>query len=760
MSFPLGNILEGDVYIQQGSDTSLFGYGDLSVSRRGIFNGTEDAVNATTATLVVYGGMGVVKSAFFHANLDVNGITSLDGTNIDTTEQATVISGANGVHIQVGSSSYITTTSGNLSFTASTGNVILQSGTSGSTAVSIIASHSSGGVSVVSGSNSSVSIVGGTDGIKLQSAGVIDVTGVGSGSVVLTSTTDAQDLLIKVANSGASFNDSSLILRSEGVGSDAVLVETTGTTGSVIVKTNTSGSGGVSVLTGAGGVEVATSAGPVSLTSNHQSTHITVNSDATGQNLVMSLQGTTGSQLVLESQGIDSTLGAISIQTLNTSGSIVIQTTRGSVDGIKMYAGNAGIVASTTTGPVSLTSNAAGSTFTVNSVADAQNLALEVRGTTNSSVVLYSEGTGADAVKVLATGGGMRFDALGAVVIESYDSTNGIQLATLTANVPVKIGTANSTTTIMGNLLVKGTQTTVDSATVKINDNIIETNSGPAGTADGGFTVKRYQPANNSGLGDVINDPASHSGTCSDAGSATTMVLGTTASTSDDFYNGWWVRIESGTGANQVRRIKDYTGATKTAIIYSTADQTSVLANVTPVEGLDFADSPDTTSVYSLYDGYHSAVFWNEATDEFSLAATDMSPDLQVSINRYLNLKIKNLTADTINNTTADVTFTVTLTNNSTSYIPMSGFPLSYGVYSMYVKPVSATNGSYAMFTMNRTGNASASGTVNRISSTPGVSSEQLQARWQSGNVIPELRFFPSPGGAGTTVYTVKLVSA
>jgi uncharacterized protein YjbI with pentapeptide repeats len=47
--------------------------------------------------------------------------------------------------------------------------------------------------------------------------------------------------------------------------------------------------------------------------------------------------------------------------------------------------------------------------------------------------------------------------------------------------------------TVSGNLTVSGTTTTVNTETVTIEDNLLVINSGPAGLADGGLLVKRYQ---------------------------------------------------------------------------------------------------------------------------------------------------------------------------------------------------------------------------------------------------------------------------
>lgn len=67
------------------------------------------------------------------------------------------------------------------------------------------------------------------------------------------------------------------------------------------------------------------------------------------------------------------------------------------------------------------------------------------------------------------------------------------------------------------------------------------------------------------------------------AGAAGTITLAAGESATDDFYNGMLVRITSGTGSGQVRRITDYVGASKVATVDS-----------------NWTTTPDNTSVYRV----------------------------------------------------------------------------------------------------------------------------------------------------------------
>ena len=278
-------------------------------------------------------------------------------------------------------------------------------------------------------------------------------------------------------------------------------------------------------------------------------------------------------------------------------------------------------------------------------------------GNTNSRVNISSSGKGNDAIRLNATNSssGIYMTANGIIQLESASLSGGIQIATNTVNVPVYIGTQNSTTTIYGNLDVRGVTTTIQSTVVTIDDNMIIVNNAPAGTSDGGLAVKRYQSANDAGSGDVVSDSPDHSGTVSSS-TSTTIKLSMDAHITDDYYNGWWIKITSGTGSPQVRRIRSYVGSTRTATIYSTSDQTGILGNPKPVEGLDFTTNPDNTSSYALYPCQYVMMIWDEIQDEFAFVCSNKDPSINTNIVHYSDLHINDLIAGDITiNTINDI---------------------------------------------------------------------------------------------------------
>ena len=74
-----------------------------------------------------------------------------------------------------------------------------------------------------------------------------------------------------------------------------------------------------------------------------------------------------------------------------------------------------------------------------------------------------------------------------------------------------------------------------------------------------------------------------HDSGSAQAGSSTTITLKSTASATDDIYNGMYVTITSGTGTGQIRIIEDYVGSTK-------------VATVTPA----WTTAPNNTSNYEI----------------------------------------------------------------------------------------------------------------------------------------------------------------
>jgi hypothetical protein len=763
MSSPLATIFHGDVTLEQGSDVTQFGWGDLNVNRFCNINGTEDSLYDTSASLVVAGGTSIKKTLNVYKDLNtLYGITRLTETHIDTTNGPFTVTGGNKCEIEVADVITITSTQNNVNLNSTIGSINIQSGSNSSSAINIKNTNDNGGLYVISGQSGSISMGSGSGGFsQMTSNGNLSITANnGSGSFIVNSQSNNQNLSINLNGE----TDSQLSITSSGI-STALVVKTTNTAGNMIFSNaNGLGEGSTQFLVGAGGYSLITNtSGPILFTSQAAPSTFSVKSNNNNQHLTLSLDNNTNSSLILKSDGFDE---AIKIYTTCSTGDILITQPSYSYGMISLFSGMGGIKTETQDGGSTLIkTNGATSLFTNETTADNQDLTISVTGNTNSKVNIACSGTSNQAININAQNGGIFLDANNKVQIESADLVNGVQIATSTSNIPVFIGTTNSTTTIYGNLDVKGVTSSIESTVVTINDNIIIVNNAPSNTADGGLAVKRYQSANDTGSGDVVNSAFEISGSVQNGSNTlTTIHFDLNASSIDNYYAGWWVKISGGTGQNQVRRIRSYEGSTRIATIYSTTDQNGVLNNPTPIEGMDFSTNPDSTSLYELYECHFVMMIWDESHDEFSFVCSNQNPSENTSIAHYSDIHANNITGDgltinSINGGIADIITTVVLNNNSTTPVTITDFPSNYGIYTVYVKPLVDNSRAHAIFTIGRVDAINLPGTVVRFISAKGVYNDQLDMQWPI-NGKPQLMYRPYPNGvSGSTTFKIKIVS-
>ena len=394
---------------------------------------------------------------------------------------------------------------------------------------------------------------------------------------------------------------------------------------------------------------------------------------------------TTAGSLTLSATATDAT-GIVSILASGTGS-----------DAILISASNA------TSGQVHITSGGAAA----NSILiDATNAA--------GQVSISSAGTGADAIKLSSSAGGIAVTAVDIVTIDTTNTTNGIQIGTLTNTVPITIGTTGSLTTVRGDFLVEGTTTSVNTVTITVDDTLLILNSGNAvAGVDAGIAVRRYQTPNDTLIGSVIAtaDPIQESGAFQ-AGSATpgTLVLSPFASATDNWYRGWWIKVTSGTGIDQVRRIKSYVGSTKTATIYTTSD------NVTPPpgpttevkfsDGLDLTTAPAATDTYSFYNSGYITSFYDETSGFWSFKTVADAEDgiTGFSVQQPQDLlsgeiDIAGKTYYNVHGTASTTTITFTLIGHgllNTSYVKISDSSaftpaITTGMYKVQTTPTADT---------------------------------------------------------------------
>lgn len=251
-------------------------------------------------------------------------------------------------------------------------------------------------------------------------------------------------------------------------------------------------------------------------------------------------------------------------------------------------------------------------------------------------------------------------------------------------------------TILNGNLTVLGATTSVDSNNTVLSDNIFVLNSGPAGSKDSGFIVQRYQQDNDTGSGDVVNDTRFISFVLPLQGSVsgTQIKLPPEASSTDDYYKGWWIKIASGFSNNQVRQIVSYNGTSRTASVTSAWT----------------TQNPNTGDYTYLYNKPYVGVIYSELNDRFEFGSTVQDPG-QTNVTFTDRIPI--------------YSFSLTCNSTSPSNSPTSGSILSYGGISINntTDALSMTNGG----TITTLGGASigknlyvgSNLTVNGVSLTP-----------------------------------------
>jgi hypothetical protein len=150
------------------------------------------------------------------------------------------------------------------------------------------------------------------------------------------------------------------------------------------------------------------------------------------------------------------------------------------------------------------------------------------------------------------------------------------------------------------------------------------------GSRDLGILLQRYQQPNDAGLGDIVNDisPAYiDSIPTQELGPASYQLkLSNLASSVDDYYTGWWVRVYTGANVGQVREITSYNGTQRVATL-STPFTTS---------------NPSLGDTVYLYNNTLIANYYDHVNNTFSLSFTDKKSS-QVNVNNNADLRLSKL---------------------------------------------------------------------------------------------------------------------
>lgn len=181
-------------------------------------------------------------------------------------------------------------------------------------------------------------------------------------------------------------------------------------------------------------------------------------------------------------------------------------------------------------------------------------------------------------------------------------------------------------TTINGNLYVNGSTTTIESSNTVLNDNILVLNAAPSGISDSGIIITRYQEDNDIGFGDIVNETSyvDFQIPLQSGMSNVQIKLSGSASSINDYYKNWWIKITSGFCANQVRKIMAYDGNTKIATVSSAWT----------------TQNPGENEIVFLYNRAYVGLIYNETDDIFEFGSTLEDPG-KTSIVFTDNIKLK-----------------------------------------------------------------------------------------------------------------------
>lgn len=377
-------------------------------------------------------------------------------------------------------------------------------------AIVLNASNAAGGIDIDYGTGNMVITGTGASADFSVDCDLFSIDGTGTSNVTVTSTAGAEDFTIALAGAF----DSSLILSSTGTAADALQItasaggidmtslddldlQVTSSTAGEDLKLTQVGANDSSILlaaagTGTDAIGIAASAGGITMSSTAVASAWTHTATGAADDLTISVAGNVDSSLVLTSAG--SGTDALTVSTTANAGDIVIS----SNDKIDMDS----------VGTFAL--NAAGDTLLIQVDSDgaADDLTIKVDGDDDSSIVLDSDGTAADAIKINASNaaggididcgtGGFALDVAGGAF--SVTGQNAASDLTLTANGDADDLTFEVAGAFNASVLVKSAGTGADAVGI--------TTSGTGGgisldTADGAVAITADGASN----GDITID--------------------------------------------------------------------------------------------------------------------------------------------------------------------------------------------------------------------------------------------------------------
>ena len=156
-----------------------------------------------------------------------------------------------------------------------------------------------------------------------------------------------------------------------------------------------------------------------------------------------------------------------------------------------------------------------------------------------------------------------------------------------------------------------------------------------------GLAFSRYQSSNNSGVGELVTDQYVFNDILPNQSSAnsTQIKFSNLTNVSDNYYNGWWIRVSSGTNVDQVRKIVSYNGGQRVAQIDTSW----------------FGQNPTIGDTIQFYNSQYVSFYYNDTKKSFELVYNTRDDSTKaITSYDYVNLKIKGLSlSDTTSSSNA-----------------------------------------------------------------------------------------------------------
>jgi len=181
----------------------------------------------------------------------------------------------------------------------------------------------------------------------------------------------------------------------------------------------------------------------------------------------------------------------------------------------------------------------------------------------------------------------------------------------------------NSLDYSVGNLNVEG-------ASLKVVDNMPVLGYNSTSSKDLGLIFQRYQTANDAGSGEIVTDTAIYVDTLpvQSTVNATQVKFSNLASSTDNYYVGWWIKVTSGASVNQVRKVIGYNGAQRVA----------------QIETAWTMQNPSDGDTVAFYNTQHVSLYFDYVDKKFKTSYMYLNEDNQTIVEYdYVDLSIKRL---------------------------------------------------------------------------------------------------------------------